>query len=298
MRYLKKRKLINKIFLKHGINDSEDARKALDSVLRSNAAEMNIDLIDQCLKCMYGDYAAESAPHQEEVLKCISKRFSENSNKVNAADGNAIAHIACSNKLKQGGFRLITAIAIVLLITTSGTIFYKEWFTSCSTKDQQQYQVQGIVLAPTSINESQADEEVEKSSLITTDLHALVGFLGYKPELPNWLPDGWTVKQYYGIRNDRYERIVIDYINCQGEGDATYQIVRYKNIEDAYLSFEQDAEGECIVNGSSKFYITTNFDRIQIIWQTDSAVYTISGNLLQDDAMHMAKSIEGDVDLE
>ena len=89
MRYLKKRKLINKIFLKHGINDSEEARKALDSVLRSNAAEMNIDLIDQCLKCMYGDYAAESTPHQEEVLKCISKRFSENSNKVNAADGNA-----------------------------------------------------------------------------------------------------------------------------------------------------------------------------------------------------------------
>ena len=83
---------------------------------------------------------------------------------------------------------------MVLLIGDG--ILKRGWFKKYSTPDGQQYVVQGQEINPGIISEGVADNEPRTGELTTTNLDEAIKFLGFEPDLPTWMPDGWTAENY------------------------------------------------------------------------------------------------------
>lgn len=184
------------------------------------------------------------------------------------------------------------AVFVTLLI--ADVVFQRGWFLKYSTEDEQQYVVQGQSFDPNLIGEGSATNTTVSSDLTTDCYEKLASFLGYEPVFPTQLPERLSVNGYHANRFIDEEICTVYYADATSNEITQFTQVRYTHIEDAYIAFEQNAEGELLMIGSVPIYRSMNMDRTYYSWSIDSNIFSLSGMLSDEDAIKMIQStLEG-----
>lgn len=184
------------------------------------------------------------------------------------------------------------AVFVTLLI--ADVVFQRGWFLKYSTEDEQQYVVQGQSFDPNLIGEGSATNTTVSSDLTTDCYEKLASFLGYEPVFPTQLPEQLSVNGYHANRFIDEEICTVYYADATSNEITQFTQVRYTHIEDAYIAFEQNAEGEMLMIGSVPIYRSMNMDRTYYSWSIDSNIFSLSGMLSDEDAIKMIQStLEG-----
>ena len=156
-------------------------------------------------------------------------------------------------------------------------ILKRGWFKKYSTPDGQQYVVQGQEINPGIISEGVADNEPRTGELTTTNLDEAIKFLGFEPDLPTWIPDGWMLTSYeVGVITDE---TIIKATYAKADDMIVYIQKRYADLDNAYASFEQNAEGHVTIIGNTEVYCSENINRARYNWKKDNDVFSLAGKL-------------------
>ena len=166
---------------------------------------------------------------------------------------------------------LTAALVLLVGLTAAGVIFPYRWFTGESTEDEQQYILQGHEISIQTISEAIAEHERRNDvdSLQTSDNSEVIDFLGFDPHIPVSLSNRYFACLYEVLFSQSHIKVCCDYsIDGIPKNPAPiYIVIRYyDDLEMAYLSFEQDEEGETISICGVEVYRFTNYNREGYIW--------------------------------
>lgn len=93
-------------------------------------------------------------------------------------------------------YRMATAAACFLIIF-AGVSFSKKWFRATQSPDEQVYNLLGQQVEIQTGNQAAADGDEAWRECETTSFQELCDFLGYVPQIPTWVPNGWVLNRYY-----------------------------------------------------------------------------------------------------
>jgi len=176
----------------------------------------------------------------------------------------------------------LAAVALIVLAVGVEMLLHREWFEGASTDDGQQYVVQGQEMDPGIISEGIADNEPRTGELTTTNLDEVIKFLGFEPDLPTWMPEGWKLTNYeVGVVTDE---TIIKATYVKADDIIVFIQKKYTDLDNAYASFEQNAEGHVITIGNTEVYYSENINRVRYNWKKENDVFSLSGNLASKDA--------------
>lgn len=177
---------------------------------------------------------------------------------------------------KQILIRGISAAAAVLALFTVlnalNILPPIRWFTGESTEDEQQYIVQGHQSGSDIIRRAIA-EHTESGILslsFTPNYTDVTDFLGFDPMIPRAIDDEHIATEYSSaIFSDWI------YVSCRyGEGVLLRKKL-YADANKAYISYEQDREGEYDVIGGVSVYSYHNVNRQGWLWFRDDTIYNM-----------------------
>ena len=179
------------------------------------------------------------------------------------------------------GWRIAIAAAVIVLVV--GAVGYRyQWLGGTSTLDGQQYIVQGHEIT-TSMIETAIAEHSGYAQCQIRDNAELISFLGFDPCIPSELAGKWQAEQYDILLLPNFVQINIKYASSsKSDHDIVYTQSWFLNVKEAFMSIEQNAEGESFRIESTDVYMSQNSERILLSWQEG-----LSANLL---------SVEGDMD--
>ena len=193
-------------------------------------------------------------------------------------------------------FRIAFAtMTLILLFVIGDGLINRGWLKSHSTKDEQQYVIKGELVNPGLVTKGTADADDEPSDLTTESLHEALTFLGFQPEMPTWLPEGWMAKTYYVSIGVASNRINISFLPPKKDAATLFYSARiFENTENAFVSFEQNADGERTNINDNIVYVAQNEDRTTCIWIKSFTVYTLSSTLDIADIQKIITSMGGE----
>ena len=179
------------------------------------------------------------------------------------------------------GWRIAIAAAVIVLVV--GAVGYRyQWLEGTSTLDGQQYIVQGHEIT-TAMIETAIAEHSSYAQCQIRDTAELISFLGFDPCIPSELAGKWQAEQYDVLLLPNFIQINIKYTSSsKSDHDIVYTQSWFLNVKEAFMSIEQNAEGESFRIESTDVYMSQNSERILLLWQEG-----LSANLL---------SVENDMD--
>lgn len=188
----------------------------------------------------------------------------------------------------------IAATAAVLVLVAFGieALLHREELQSNQSSDEQQYVISGQEIAPGLIDESQADNEGQSLTITTTDLDEAVSALGYTPLMPTWVPDGWTVEDYYVNIVPGMTTFRVMYQNQQEEFFLRFRFDAYPDADMALSEFEQAKVGVEVECNGWTVYLTQNVDRCIAVWHMNTFCYSLSGPVTTDQILQIIESIQ------
>ncbi len=186
-----------------------------------------------------------------------------------------------------------TAAVFVAIVFTDGILNYG-WFKQYSTEDEQQYVIEGQAYDPGIIEQGIADDMTEPVELTSTSWEQIVDFLGYTPMMPARLPENWEIKDYYAFKSSDVNTVSVFYRKTTDtQATLIFNQDSYHGVEDAYITFEQNAEGELIQINNQRVYVAENMGRLVYEWVDVQNIYTLSGTITCDEANLFVQSVEG-----
>lgn len=197
--------------------------------------------------------------------------------------------------LSRGG-RALAAVAavIVVLVGVFGGLRWR-WLSGSSTPDGQQYVIQQQEIGIETIQRAIA-EHTGVMTITTEDRNSLVSFLGFEPNVPDVIQEKWVADEYYAIVFPDMIQIGINYTAGEERESLIYAIYCYTALENAYSTFEQDAEGEYKKLRGAKIYEVTNEGRTSLTWIRGATVSRISGDFVLDEGRNIVdKLLGGDI---
>lgn len=243
-------------------------------------SDRNEELVLVCEKLLYEIYTKspyvsrkeESKKALKERLKAVPRRFS------------LFVH------------RSLIAVCVLFVIAVGvEVLFGHEWLTGTSSPDEEQYQIEGHKAEVNTLPDGHADSEDTYGQLRTSNLDEVQAFLGYTPELPTWLPEGWALKDYHVIRAPAITKFSIRYVNkAANDYLLTYSFVVYGDINQATIAFEQERSGVAMSVDGISVYISDNTIERNSIWIDGKTCFCISGLLTDDETVAIIKSIRKD----
>ena len=184
----------------------------------------------------------------------------------------------------------LAAVALIVLAVGVEMLLHREWFEGASTDDGQQYVVQGQEMDPGIISEGIADNEPRTGELTTTNLDEAIKFLGFEPDLPTWMPDGWTAENY-NINLLPDEKIIKAIYKNEVEDVIIFSQTIYLNIADAYASFEQSQAGSSFKLNGLTIYRSANIEKTRYGWQVEDNTFSLVGKISDEEAKNIIRSI-------
>lgn len=191
---------------------------------------------------------------------------------------------------------LTAALVLLVGLTAAGVIFPYRWFTGRSTEDEQQYIVEGHEISIQTISDAIAEHKSRGNAdrLQTSDNSEIIDFLGFDPYIPVTLCDRYSAYLYEVLFGQTQIRIRCDY-SIDGLPTKTspiYIVIRYfDDLEMAYLSIEQDEEGETISICGVDVYRFMNYDREGYIWIQGSKIISLYSQDSQETAKKCVEEI-------
>ena len=245
-------------------------QKMIDDVLQKPIGEMNAPLIEKC----------------ESLLWHIAQKKRPDLRLPEKPDPNRLLASLRKAEYKRRQRRRVfsrasIAIPMVFLILITGELLLaKRGFDTYDSADEQQLMVQGINVDPGLVEHGVADSSGDLQTITTSEINDLETFLGYVPQMPTWLPDGWTLKSINATKWPQRTMFSIEYSNDTNSGLLVYSYTHYEDIGRARLVLEQNAQSEKVQTPSGKdIFITKNYEATTCLWIDGLDVFTIMGVL-------------------
>lgn len=273
-------KILNAI--NYGTLSQEETVRRLEELVRleleKGGEKSDVELITQAEDLLQEMLAKDAQP--------IESREAE----TKAAVLRRIAVEKKRQHIRKAALKVASVAAAFMVLLIGDGILNRGWFKKYSTPDGQQYVVQGQEINPGIISEGVADYEPRTGELTTTNLDEAIKFLGFEPDLPTWMPEGWNVENYYVAAVSDSLKIITNYVTPDVQIVAFSQ-TRFLSIEDAFLSFEQNQEGTLFQIDKIEVYSAQTLERNRYTWKIDEDIFSLSGVINDTEALQMIISI-------
>lgn len=190
--------------------------------------------------------------------------------------------------------KAICAIAAVLVLCVGiGAILKSTWIGTGSSPDGQQYIVQGHEASMKVIEKAIAEHEginfIQVESVSEFSEH-----LGFDPGIPETIGDKWQFgKGNIAIFPDAIQ-LSNKYTNRnQPDSYINYVCTYFTDAMNAYLTYEQNCEGEEIELANGSAYMSINLDNSSACWQREMMVSMLSGTFDKQEGLEIITELIG-----
>lgn len=179
-------------------------------------------------------------------------------------------------------------------MTGADILLTKRQINVSHSPDHEQIVYDGTMTMPGILEMAGADIQGDAVQELTTkNWDEAVAFLGYVPEMPTWIPDGWVLDEYYCAIFKSFSIFDVTYCHQDSHEDLVYSIERYYGSEPLHGVFEQDGIGyEVVTATGQQLYITSNIGSSVILWHDGSNVNSVIGPVAADELIHMIESMK------
>lgn len=189
-------------------------------------------------------------------------------------------------------YRMATAAACFLIIF-AGVSFSKQWFRATQSPDEQVYNLMGQKVEIQTGNQAAADGDEAWRECETTSFQELCDFLGYVPQMPTWIPEGWRLNSYYAVIDGESQQISVAYEHPEHKYLLTYDYLQADDVSNISVDFYQDGAGKRVqLQNGLDIYLTTNTDDPVAVWTTASSYACATGPITVDDLKTFILSIQ------
>ena len=189
-------------------------------------------------------------------------------------------------------YRMATAAACFLIIF-AGVSFSKQWFRATQSPDEQVYNLLGQKVEIQTGNQAAADGDEAWRECETTSFQELCDFLGYVPQMPTWIPEGWRLNSYYAVIDGESQQISVAYEHPEHKYLLTYDYLQADDVSNISVDFYQDGTGDHVqLQNGLDIYLTTNTDDPVAVWTTASTYTCATGPITVDDLKTFILSIQ------
>lgn len=264
----------------------EEMKRRVEEVIDTEASRedgpADLRLIDACEDLLWEletHGQQKYVSNKKEALRAFRKRMEEKEARRKAGRRNVE--------------RAAVVAAIVVLVAAAGIALRREWLAGGSVNRGLQYQVTGWETDLGLIGSVAADGEQRQATLETADFAEAVSFLGFTPETPKWLPEGWSVERYFVVQKPTNLRLSIKYANDLVDSNLVYEAKYFINLDDAFTLFEQNEEGSHVKVNGKEVYYAKNIETTVCTWHTQNIVSMLIGPLDIDTFVKVIESIGG-----
>ena len=189
-------------------------------------------------------------------------------------------------------YRMATAAACFLIIF-AGVSFSKQWFRATQSPDEQVYSLLGQQVEIQTGNQAAADGDEAWRECETTSFQELCDFLGYVPQIPTWVPNGWVLNRYYASIDGESRSITAVYAKAGVKNALIYDYFQADDISNFSVDFYQDGTGDHVqLQNGLDIYLTTNTGDPVAVWTTDSTYTCATDPITVDDLKTFILSIQ------
>ena len=252
--------------------------------LQKSAEEVDVEYVLACqrlIASLHPKKAAQAESHAEHNFQAAHAKLQQEKHSVQKGRKRAIRY----------GFAVALLVAV---LTGADILLTKRQINVSHSPDHEQIVYDGTMTMPGISEVAGADAQTDTVQELTTkNWDEAVAFLGYVPEMPTWIPDGWVLDEYYCAIFKSFSIFDVTY-SCQEFNEyLAYSIEHYYSSEPLHGTFEQDEIGyETFTATGQRLYITSNTGSSVILWHDNSNVNSITGPVAADDLIHMVESIE------
>ena len=204
-------------------------------------------------------------------------------------------------RARMNGLRVAAVAAVIVLVIFGEAImlvFSYSYVDARQSEDGEQYVLRGVRVTPPIIQSAEAELPYVWLELTTADFDEAVEALGTVPLVPVWLPDGWDIELYY-VLGSRSRRQLSMLLGQSPDGETAsnrmvYSTTTFSDIEEFYIAIEANGEGKYVEleNGLS-IYVDMNLSRVTSMWREGATVYSLSGNITEEELLHIIRSMYG-----
>lgn len=147
--------------------------------------------------------------------------------------------------------------------------------TTFSTPDQQETGTVAVLTNPDYLKVVEAVENATGTAL-----------------LPNWYPDGMTVEQVEDNSDDNLLSYVI--VFSKEKQHFLLSVLTYDKNSAMNSMYEKNEDSGDVryTSGGMPYYVMENLERTVVVWKDETAEYSLSGFLTQDELERMMNSID------
>lgn len=175
--------------------------------------------------------------------------------------------------------RGLGAAAVVLVmfvgLTVFGVLSPVKWFSGEPSEDGEQFIVTGHQIdSKTALAAIPTHEDIPYFE--SEHLHEMEAFLGFEIGFPRKLDEDFYPEIYRTVVSLNFLDIECEYSD-ESDQKITLNVIVYKDINKAYLPFEQEKEsGKHITLNGKSVYTFTNINVVGFIWYSDNTVYFLN----------------------
>lgn len=193
-----------------------------------------------------------------------------------------------------GWKRIATAMCLALVFLCVGLFIPEGWIITHQTEDEGQYIMQGIETPAGFGSVADAGPALDHIGIYdTTSWQEVVHLMGGKPQVPHWLPSGWSILTYTVSLTDVSSGLTIIYLHDETGGSLLFQSTTFFDLSSLYSYIEQNSEGVVTeLADGTKVYITDNIDNATATWHSTHSTYLLSGDVTKDKLVRIVDSME------
>lgn len=193
-----------------------------------------------------------------------------------------------------GWRRLATAMCLALVFLCVGLFIPEGWIITHQTEDEGQYIMQGIETPSGFGSVADAGPALDHIGIYdTTSWQEVVYLMGGKPQVPHWLPSGWSILTYTVSLTDVSSGLTIIYLHDETGGSLLFQSTTFFDLSSLYSYIEQNSEGVVTeLADGTQVYITDNIDNATATWHSTHSTYLLSGDVTHYELVHIVDSME------
>lgn len=178
----------------------------------------------------------------------------------------------------------VACVAACLMLMLVGVSYSRQWFQGEQSPDEQVYTLSGQQVEIGTATQAVADGNETWKECETDDFQELCDFLGYVPQMPTWVPEGWVLNSYYAVIDWHSQQISVAYENPEQKYLLIYEVIQTEDVSSISAYFYQDAAGEKVqLENGLDIYLTTNTGDPVAVWTTSSTYACATGPVTVDD---------------
>lgn len=240
----------------------------------------DVDLVNACEDLLWrlGTDNAPFVTHEDQYKEAIRSRIEASQR---------------ARQIKKPVLRFVAALVVVVLLLGGADVFLRrEWLEQIDTDNQKQHIVQGFVVDPELVEKAIAGEkEVRKFN--TTEYPEVRDFLGF--DLPQTIfISNWEPKHYSLYIQPTHIQVVVLYAQ---KDDQQVQMVLdlrlFTNIENAFVSYEQELNGTIEPVENVSVYFSNNYDNNTAVWTINNCVYRLRSKIEEDTLKSIVQQLIG-----